>query len=111
MDTKEQHLMELFAKLAPQFHQLTEEVLFGQVWRDDSLSLRDRSLITVTALVVLNRVEQLPGHLARARCNGLTVKELSAAMTHLAFYAGWPVTASALERLDDMNHKRNASCQ
>ncbi|MBU2979142.1 MULTISPECIES: carboxymuconolactone decarboxylase family protein [Gammaproteobacteria] len=111
MDTKEQHLMELFAKLAPQFYQLTEEVLFGQVWRDENLSLRDRSLITVTALVVLNRVEQLPGHLARACSNGLTVKELSATMTHLAFYAGWPVTASALERLDEMNHKRSDSCQ
>lgn len=111
MDTKEQHLIELFAKVAPQFHQLTEEVLFGQVWRDESLSPRDRSLITVTALVALNRMEQLPGHLTRAFDNGLTVKELSATMTHLAFYAGWPVTASALERLNDMNHGRNASCQ
>lgn len=107
MDTKEQYLMELFAKVAPQFHQFTEDVLFEQVWRDDSLSPRDRSLITVTALVVLNRMEQLPGHLSRAYGNGLTAKELSAAMTHLAFYAGWPVTASALERLDNMDHERN----
>ncbi|MCE0495056.1 carboxymuconolactone decarboxylase family protein [Vibrio salinus] len=111
MDTKEQHLMELFAKIAPQFHQLTEEVLFGQVWRDESLSPRDRSLITVTALVTLNRMEQLPGHLVRAIGNGLTVKELSATMTHLAFYAGWPVTASAIERLNDMSHRRNDLCQ
>ena len=103
MNSKEQQLMELFNHVAPQFHQLTKEVLFGQVWCDESLSPRDRSLITVTALVALNRIEQLPGHLERAFVNGLTANELSAAMTHLAFYAGWPVTASALERLGDMN--------
>ncbi|MFD1878249.1 carboxymuconolactone decarboxylase family protein [Vibrio chagasii] len=75
MDTKEQHLMKLFAEIAPQFHKVMEDILFGQIWRDESLSTRDRSLITITALVVLNRVEQLPGHLARALSNGLTVKE------------------------------------
>ncbi|TCN75247.1 carboxymuconolactone decarboxylase family protein [Vibrio crassostreae] len=107
MDTKEQYLMKLFSEIAPQFHKVTEDILFGQIWRDESLSTRDRSLITITALVVLNRVEQLPGHLARALSNGLTVKELSATMTHLAFYAGWPVTASALERLDEMDHEGN----
>lgn len=107
MDTKEQYLMKLFAEIAPQFHKVTEDILFGQIWCDESLSTRDRSLITITALVVLNRMEQLPGHLARAFSNGLTVKELSATMTHLAFYAGWPVTASALERLDEMDHEGN----
>ncbi len=111
MDSKEQHLLALFARVAPQFQQLTQEVLFGSVWSDESLSLRDRSLITVTALVVLNRVEQLPGHLARAFDNGLTEQELSAAMTHLAFYAGWPVTASALERLDTISRVRKGAGQ
>ncbi|QMV13550.1 carboxymuconolactone decarboxylase family protein [Vibrio spartinae] len=100
MTATETELMAMFARLAPQFHQLTSEVLFGQVWQDDKLSQRDRSLITVTALVVLNRTEQLPGHLTRALTNGLTPEELSAAITHLAFYGGWPVAASALECLD-----------
>ncbi|MDW6092110.1 carboxymuconolactone decarboxylase family protein [Vibrio rhizosphaerae] len=100
MTAQEKELMTMIARLAPQFHQLTSEVLFGQVWQDDTLSQRDRSLITVTALVVLNRMEQLPGHLTRALSNGLRIEELSAAITHLAFYAGWPVAASAFERLD-----------
>jgi 4-carboxymuconolactone decarboxylase len=106
MTSKEKDLMATFARVAPQFHQLTSKVLFEQVWRDESLSLRDRSLITVTVLVALNRMEQLPGHLERALDNGLSKEELSAAMTHLAFYAGWPVTASAIERLDDINGLR-----
>ena len=100
MTNQETQFMAMITQLAPQFHQFTTEVLFGQVWPDDTLSPRDRSLITVAALVVLNRMEQLPGHLERALENNLSCKELSAAITHLAFYGGWPVAASALERLD-----------
>ncbi|SJL82563.1 carboxymuconolactone decarboxylase family protein [Vibrio palustris] len=106
MTSQENELMTIIAQLAPQFHRLTIDTLFGQVWQDDTLSLRERSLITVSALIALNRTEQLPGHLQRAFDNGLTNKELSAVMTHLAFYAGWPVTASAIERLDEVNNSR-----
>jgi len=111
MDAKEQQLMELLSKISPLFHKVTEDVLFGNIWREESLNPRDRSLITVTALVTLNRLEQLPGHLTRAFDNGLTLKELSATITHLAFYAGWPVAASALERLYKIDQKRNDVCQ
>lgn len=99
MTRQEQEQRIMFAAIAPHFHQLTEEVLFNEVWNAPGLSTRDRSLITVTALTVLNRLEQLPGHLQRALDNGVSAEELSAALTHRAFYAGWPVTASALGRL------------
>ncbi|MCG6351393.1 carboxymuconolactone decarboxylase family protein [Vibrio fluvialis] len=107
MTSKEETLLAMFADTSPQFHTLTLEVLFGQVWADPSLSQRDRSLITVAALVALNRTEQLPGHLQRARNNGLSAPELSAVMTHLAFYAGWPAAASALERLAETESSRD----
>jgi 4-carboxymuconolactone decarboxylase len=70
-------------------------VLFGDVWARPNLSQRDRSLVTVTALIALNRPEQLQFHLARARQNGLSEDELVETLTHLAFYAGWPNAINA----------------
>lgn len=75
---------------------LTDDVLFGDVWERPELSKRDRSLITVAALIVGGNTEQLTGHLARARDNGLTEAELKEVITHLAFYAGWPRAMSAI---------------
>ena len=75
---------------APKLGQLTDDVLFGDVWARPQLSPRNRSLVTVSALVAMNRPEQLRSHLARARDNGVTEEELGEVMTHLAFYAGWP---------------------
>ncbi|MFJ5035942.1 carboxymuconolactone decarboxylase family protein [Streptomyces sp. NPDC088560] len=69
---------------------LTDDVLFADVWDRPDLSPRDRSLITVAALVALGRDARLTGHLRRALDNGLTPGELAEAITHLAFYAGWP---------------------
>jgi 4-carboxymuconolactone decarboxylase len=86
-----------YGDIAPKFVELTEDVLFGDVWERPGLSKRDRSLITVAALVVLYRPEQLPLHVARAVENGLTQDEIIEAMTHLAFYGGWPTAVSALE--------------
>ena len=86
----------LFGDVAPKFAQLTDEVLFGDVWARPGLSPRDRSLITVSALIAMNRPEQLRGHLARARDNGLSDAELIEAVTHLAFYAGWPNAVTAI---------------
>jgi 4-carboxymuconolactone decarboxylase len=74
---------------------LTENVLFGDVWERPGLSKRDRSLITVAALVALYRPEQLRGHLDRALSNGVTKDEISELITHLAFYSGWPTAVSA----------------
>jgi 4-carboxymuconolactone decarboxylase len=73
--------------------------LFGDIWERPGLSKRDRSLITVAALVALYRTEQLPGHLRRALDNGLTNDELIEAITHLAFYAGWPSAMTAITTL------------
>jgi 4-carboxymuconolactone decarboxylase len=76
--------------VAPKLIDLTEKVLFGDVWERPGLKKRDRSLITVAALVALNRSEQLRGHLERALQNGVTKDEIVELITHLAFYAGWP---------------------
>jgi len=86
----------LLGDIAPKFAELTDEVLFGDVWARPGLSQRDRSLITVAALVAMCRPEQLRAHLARARDNGLTQDELAEAITHLAFYAGWPSAVTAV---------------
>lgn len=86
----------LIGDFAPKLVELTDEVLFGDVWAREELSPRDRSLITVAALIASGNTEQLPGHLNRARANGLSDAELSEAITHLAFYAGWPRAMSAI---------------
>jgi 4-carboxymuconolactone decarboxylase len=86
----------LMGDFAPKLAQLTDGVLFADVWARPQLSPRDRSLVTVSALVAMNRPDQLRSHLARARDNGLTEEQLSEAITHLAFYAGWPSAISAV---------------
>jgi 4-carboxymuconolactone decarboxylase len=80
----------LLGDVAPKLAQLTDDVLFGDVWARPGLSPRDRSLVTVSALIALNRPDQLRSHLTRALDNGLSKDEISEALTHLAFYAGWP---------------------
>ncbi len=86
----------LLADFAPKLSELTQEVLFGDIWERPGLSKRDRSLITVSALVALNRTEQLRFHLTRALENGVTKDELIELITHLAFYSGWPTAMSAI---------------
>ena len=81
--------------IAPKLIELTEKVLFGDVWERPGLSKRDRSLITVATLVALNRTEQLRGHLERALINGVSKDEIVETITHLAFYSGWPTAMSA----------------
>ena len=92
--------------LAPDYAQLTQDVLFGDVWKRPPLSQRDKSLITVTCLVALNRIEQVEFHLNKALENGLTKEELAAAITHIAFYAGWPTAASGLNHLKTVLEKK-----
>ncbi len=81
---------------APKLAELTDRVLFDDVWERPELSKRDRSLITVAALVATNRPEQLRFHLNFALQNGVTQEELIELITHLAFYAGWPSAMSAI---------------
>ena len=87
---------QLMGDIAPKLAQLTDSVLFGDVWARPGLSRRDRSLVTVSALIAMNRPDQLRSHLALARTNGVTRDELIEAITHLAFYAGWPNAVSAV---------------
>jgi len=85
-----------FADIAPALADYTEKVLFGDVWKRPGLSPRDRSLVTVACLVSLYRTNEMPFHLKRALENGVSREELVEAITHLAFYAGWPVASTAL---------------
>src|SRR5689334_16432381 len=85
-----------FADIAPALDDLTQRVLFGDVWERPGLSKRDRSLITVATLVALYRTNELPFHLRRALENGVTKDELVELITHLAFYAGWPPASTAV---------------
>lgn len=82
---------------APKLVDLTDDVLFGDVWERPELSKRDRSLVVVTSLITSSSFEQLPNHLRLARQNGLTEAELKEAIIHLAFYAGWPKAMSAIQ--------------
>jgi 4-carboxymuconolactone decarboxylase len=76
---------------------LTDEVLYADVWERPELSKRDRSLITVAALVAMNRPDQLRSHIDMALKNGVTQKELIETITHLAFYSGWPNAVTAIK--------------
>lgn len=87
---------DLFGDIAPKLGQLTDDVLYGDVWARPGLSPRDRSLVTVSALIAMNRPDQLRSHMARARANGVTKDEMIEAITHLAFYAGWPSAVTAI---------------
>lgn len=86
----------MFSDFAPALVHFTDDVLFGEVWTRPELSPRDRSLVTVTALAAAGNTEQLTFHLGLARQNGLTTTGLTEAITHLAFYAGWPRAMSAM---------------
>lgn len=83
---------------APKIVELTDQVLFGDIWERPELSKRDRSLITCAALVATGKTEQMNFHFPRALENGVTKDELVELITHLAFYSGWPSAMSALSK-------------
>jgi len=91
-----------FGDIAPKLAELTDEVLFGDVWERPQLSKRDRSLITCAALVATGKTEQMNFHFPRAIENGVTAEELVELITHLAFYAGWPNATSAIARAKEL---------
>jgi len=82
------------AAVAPKLAELSEQVLFGDIWQRSLLPPRDRSLITLAALIALGREQQLAWHFNYGMANGLTRQELVEMITHLAFYAGWPAAAA-----------------
>jgi len=81
--------------MVPKMIELTEQVLFGDVWERPGLSKRDRSLIVIATLIATYRPEQLKGHIERGLTNGLTKDEIAEVITHLAFYSGWPASMTA----------------
>ena len=93
--------------IAPEFVKFTKEVLFGDIWKRPGLSQRDKSLVTITILATLNRTEQIDYHLGLGLDNGLTEKEIVDALTHAAFYAGWPSAMTGLTHLKKVLEQRN----
>ena len=98
----------LLGDFSPKLVELTDQVLFDDVWERKELSKRDRSLITVATLVALNRPDQLRFHLGRAVENGVKKEELIEAITHLAFYSGWPNAMTAVMLAKELFEKSNS---
>jgi 4-carboxymuconolactone decarboxylase len=95
-------------QVVPRLIELTETLVYPDIWERPGLSKRDRSLITVAALVATYRPEQLKGHTERALANGVTREEISELITHLAFYAGWPSAMSAARIAKQVFDERKA---
>lgn len=95
--------------VAPGLVEITDRILYGEVWEREGLSKRDRSLLTVAALMTANRHQQLEAHLALAMKNGVTREELGEALLHLAFYSSWPASITAARMLLDLVSKRDAA--
>ncbi len=91
---------------APKLAEITDEVLFGDIWERPQLSKRDRSLITCAALIATGKTEQMNFHFPRAIENGVTQEELTELITHLAFYVGWPNAMSAVARAKELFGKK-----
>jgi len=91
-----------FGDIAPKLAELSDEVLFGDVWERTQLNRRDRSLVTCAALVALGKTEQMSFHFPRAIENGVTADELVELITQLAFYAGWPNAMSAVTKAREL---------
>ncbi|MEW6371977.1 MAG: carboxymuconolactone decarboxylase family protein [Pseudomonadota bacterium] len=96
----------MYGDIAPKFAELTDKVLYADVWERPGLSKRDRSLVTVSALIAMNRPDQLRSHLQRARDNGVTEAELIETITHLAFYGGWPNSVTAIAVAKEVFQKK-----
>ncbi len=99
---------QLMGETAPKLAELTDQVLYNDIWERSELSKRERSLITVSALVALNRPDQLRSHLDLALKNGVTQSELSEEITHLAFYTGWPSAVTAVGIAKEVFKANNA---
>lgn len=97
------------APTAPALAELTNRVLFGDLWQRPDLSARDRSLITMATLIAIGQPEQLPFHANRAMDNGLTRVEAAEVLTHVAFYAGWPRAMSAVPVLSEVFMSRDST--
>jgi 4-carboxymuconolactone decarboxylase len=97
---------QMFGDIAPKFAELSDDVLFGDIWERPGLSKRDRSLITCAVLVATGKAEQMNSHFPRALRNGVTEDELIEMITHVAFYAGWPSSVTAVLRAREIFAKK-----
>lgn len=97
---------EIMQEIAPKLAELTEDVVFGDIWERPGLSKRDRSLMVVAVLTALYRTDQLRGHIGRALDNGVTKDEIAEIFTHMAFYAGWPTAANAVRVAKEVYDER-----
>ncbi|MBI2810621.1 MAG: carboxymuconolactone decarboxylase family protein [Candidatus Melainabacteria bacterium] len=107
-DMRAAHVMQQFGAVAPGVVQNTTEILFNDLWLRPDLKPRDRSLVTVSALIACGQVAQIPYHLNRAMDNGLTQAQAAEVLTHLAFYVGWPNIFSALPVAKEVFEKRQS---
>lgn len=90
-------------EFAPKFAELNDDVLFGEVWsRESELPAHQRSIITISALILGGNFEQLPAHMAIGKTNGITKEEIAEIITHLSFYVGWPKAWSAFNIAKDV---------
>lgn len=108
MNTTQSYGQQAMGQDARKLAELTDVVLFGDIWERPDLTKRERSIVTVAALVAMYRLEQLPFHLNRALENGVTKEELVEIITHLAFYSGWPTAASAIKLINALPAQNQA---
>ncbi|MBT2187320.1 carboxymuconolactone decarboxylase family protein [Sphingobium nicotianae] len=95
--------------VAPDFVELTDRVLYSEVWERPGLAPRDRSMLTIAALMASGRLGQLENHIRFGLENGITMKEMEEIMIHLAFYAGWPSAVAATRTFHDVVKAREAA--
>ena len=96
MPTEPTNARKAFGDIAPHLAEITDKVLFGDVWENPALSPRDRSLVTITCLIAMYRINEMPFHIKKALENGVTRDEIVETITQIAFYAGWPPAMTAL---------------
>lgn len=101
-DNRPSAAYKIIGDFAPKLVDLTDDVIFGDIWERPQLSKRDRSLITCAALVAMGKTEQMNFHFPKAIENGVTKDEIVEMITHLAFYAGWPNAMSAISRAKEL---------
>ncbi|KAB2393496.1 MULTISPECIES: carboxymuconolactone decarboxylase family protein [Bacillus cereus group] len=99
----ESHIPKEMRDMAPDFVDYSENILFEKVWRDPTLTSKERSLCTLSALISIGNTEQLPFHLQLAEMNRISDKEIIALITHMAFYVGWPKAAATLNVILNKN--------
>jgi 4-carboxymuconolactone decarboxylase len=111
MTDENQPMRAPWGQIAPKLTEITDSILFDDVWRRPGLSARDRSMITVASLISLYRTNELPFHLGKALENGVTREEIVEMITHLAFYAGWPTAGTAIGIVRQVFEKADAKAE